>query len=59
MASPPPIALSSRAVAAILIAADAFAFLFAWEILTVSFYVLAGVNRASVDGTHTPRGSRS
>lgn len=34
------------AVAAILIAGDAFFFLFAWEMLTVSFYVLAGINRA-------------
>jgi formate hydrogenlyase subunit 3/multisubunit Na+/H+ antiporter MnhD subunit len=34
------------AVAAILLAGDAFSFLFAWEILTISFYVLAGVSRA-------------
>jgi len=34
------------AVAAILVAGDAFFFLFAWEALTVSFYVLAGINRA-------------
>lgn len=40
------------AVAAILLAADAFAFLFSWEILTVSFYVLAGVNRARRRDAH-------
>jgi hydrogenase-4 component B len=40
------------AVAAILVAADAFSFLFAWEILTVSFYVLTGVNRARRRDAH-------
>jgi hydrogenase-4 component B len=32
-------------VAVILVAADAFTFLFAWEILTVSFYMLTSVTR--------------
>jgi formate hydrogenlyase subunit 3/multisubunit Na+/H+ antiporter MnhD subunit len=32
-------------VAAILIAGDAFSFLFSWEILTISFYVLTGISR--------------
>ncbi|MHB1597437.1 MAG: proton-conducting transporter transmembrane domain-containing protein [Acidimicrobiales bacterium] len=40
------------AVAAILLAGDAFTFLFAWEVLTVSFYVLAGVNRAHRRDAH-------
>ena len=39
-------------VAAILIAADTFAFLFAWEMLTVSFYVLVGVNRTKRREAH-------
>ena len=34
------------AVAAIILAGDAFAFLFSWEILTISLYVLTGVNRS-------------
>jgi hydrogenase-4 component B len=34
------------AVAVILCAADAFTFLFAWEILTVAFYILTSVTRA-------------
>ena len=33
-------------VAAIVISADAFAFLFSWELLALSFYVLVGVNRS-------------
>ena len=33
------------AVSTVLVAGDAFTFLFAWESLTVSFYVLAGVGR--------------
>lgn len=33
-------------VAVILTAADAFTFLFAWEVLTLAFYVLTGVTRA-------------
>jgi formate hydrogenlyase subunit 3/multisubunit Na+/H+ antiporter MnhD subunit len=40
------------AVGAILLAGDAFFFLFSWEMLTVSFYVLAGVNRARRRETH-------
>ena len=36
----------SASVAVILCAADAFTFLFAWEILTVSFYMLTSVTRA-------------
>ncbi|HUY05712.1 MAG TPA: proton-conducting transporter membrane subunit [Acidimicrobiales bacterium] len=39
-------------VAAILLAADAFTFLFSWEMLTLSFYVLAGVNRANRREAH-------
>lgn len=34
------------AAAVIVMAADAFVFLFGWESLTVSFYVLAGIRRA-------------
>ena len=33
------------AVVVILVAADAFTFLFAWEALTVSFYILVGIHR--------------
>ena len=33
------------AVVVILVAADAFTFLFAWEALTVSFYMLVGIHR--------------
>lgn len=33
------------AVSTVLVAGDAFTFLFAWEALTVSFYVLAGIRR--------------
>ena len=33
------------AVAEILLAGDAFSFLFSWEVLTISFYVLAGIRR--------------
>jgi len=40
------------AVGTILLAGDAFTFLFAWEVLTVSFYVLAGVNRAHRHESH-------
>lgn len=32
-------------VAVILVSGDAFSFLFAWESLTVSFFILAGINR--------------
>ncbi len=42
------------AVAVVLVAGDAFTFLFAWEALTVSFYVLAGVRREARSG---PRAS--
>ena len=34
------------AVAAIVLAGDAFSFLLSWEVLTVSYYVLAGISRA-------------
>ena len=33
------------AVSVVLVAGDAFTFLFAWEALTVSFYVLVGIGR--------------
>ena len=33
-------------VAAILVSGDTFSFLFSWEVLTISFYVLAGVSRS-------------
>ncbi len=36
------------AVTVIIVAGDAFTFLFAWESLTVAFYVLSGVRRSSV-----------
>jgi hydrogenase-4 component B len=36
------------AVTVIIVAGDAFTFLFAWESLTVAFYVLSGVRRSSM-----------
>ena len=38
-------ALTLGAVAVIITAADAFTFLFAWELLTIGFYLLAGFER--------------
>jgi hydrogenase-4 component B len=38
-------ALSLGAVAVIITAVDAFTFLFAWELLTIGFYLLAGFDR--------------
>ena len=35
------------AVSVVLVAGDAFTFLFAWEALTISFYVLVGIGRRS------------
>lgn len=40
-------------VAAIVLSGDAFVFLFAWEALTVSFYVMAGVDRPR-EGARAP-----
>jgi formate hydrogenlyase subunit 3/multisubunit Na+/H+ antiporter MnhD subunit len=42
------------AVAVVICAADAFVFLFAWEALTVSFYLLTSAQRGSVDGPRAP-----
>ncbi|MDA8118055.1 MAG: proton-conducting transporter membrane subunit [Actinomycetota bacterium] len=39
------------AVAGIILAADAFTFMFAWETLTVAFYMLTSVGRDSARGT--------
>ncbi|MHB1988834.1 MAG: proton-conducting transporter transmembrane domain-containing protein [Acidimicrobiales bacterium] len=40
------------AVAAIILAADAFSFLFSWELLTLSFYVLTGAGRTRRRDAH-------
>jgi formate hydrogenlyase subunit 3/multisubunit Na+/H+ antiporter MnhD subunit len=37
------------AVSVVLVAGDAFTFLFAWEALTISFYVLVGIGRRDED----------
>ncbi len=42
------------AVAGIILAADAFTFMFAWEALTVSFYMLTSVSRDPARGTGAP-----